>query len=100
MSRVTPDDRACTMGQARRALEAARVAGLEGVSRLNDALSREEVHAIFLGAVKDRADSQVLHGAGLIASNIRREFGVKGELKPRTRPRTRRRRFAPTWGAP
>lgn len=103
MGRVTDSDRTCTAGQARRALEKARARGLEGWSRTNGSLTREQSFDIFWRCVKDkppdgpitghRARGLGSTGNGLIAKNLREEFGVNGEkpgLKKPWRPRKRK----------
>ena len=101
MSRITDSDRECTVGQARAALEEARRRGVGGWSRINPELCREQSLEILSGCVEGRDDNEPLEsgrGVGLVARNIRREFGVDGKLPGLKEPKKyRRRKSAPGW---
>ncbi len=96
---VTESDASCTIGQARTALEEAKRRGLDGWSRLNPSFTRQQAWDIFSGAVAagSRGDDEVLERRGLIAANIRREFGTDGKKKGLKSPKKPRRRKAGTW---
>lgn len=104
---VTDSDRACTVGQARAALEEARRRGLEGWSRTNAGLTRNRAFGIFWEIVRDRAGEDLLGpfaglaGSGLAARNLRREFGVDGKLPGLKGPKKyRKRQPPPDWPGP
>ncbi len=103
-SRITDSDRECTVGQARAALEEARRRGLDGWSRTNPGLTHLQAWGVFWAVVQYRAVEELLdrkhrgRGAGLMALNLRREFGVDGKLPGLKEPKKyRRRRPAPVW---